>query len=212
VLGELEREDRPLRPAVNMWRQQKRLERGVGLDVIGAEDRDQPAVGHGPPEEVRDMRQSRALTARRAKPLKRDLYEGYAPARAENLAALRKAVWRHAQSLGATEETAAEMRLAVGEASTNVVMHAYVDMERGSMMVQAWLDEDGRYTVRVHDDGRGLVPRTDSPGLGVGLGVIAQMADDFRVTNRVGTPGTRVSMRFTPQGAIPGTERAELAT
>ncbi len=91
-------------------------------------------------------------------------------------------------------------------------MHAYVDIERGAMTVRAWLDEDGRFTVRIHDDGRGLVPRTDSQGLGVGLGVIAQMADDSRVANRVGTPGTRVSMRFALQGAIPGPERVDLVT
>lgn len=64
------------------------------------------------------------------------------------------------------------------------------------MTVQAWLDEEEHLTVRVLDDGRGLVPRLDSPGLGLGLGVMAQMADDFRVANREGRPGTIVSLRF----------------
>jgi len=48
----------------------------------------------------------------------------------------------------------------------------------------------------VLDEGHGLIPRADSPGMGLGLGLMAQMADDFRVANREGTPGTSVSLRF----------------
>jgi anti-sigma regulatory factor (Ser/Thr protein kinase) len=128
--------------------------------------------------------------------LPRERFEGQAPAHPEELAPLRTAVWRYAQALGAPREVADGVRLAVGEALTNVVMHAYVDMEPGPMIVQAWLDGDEHLTIRILDDGRGLVPRTDSPGLGLGFGVMAQVANDFRVANRDGTPGTTVSMRF----------------
>lgn len=78
----------------------------------------------------------------------------------------------------------------------NVVMHAYVGLEQGDMMVETWLDEDRHLIVRVLDEGRGLVPRLDSPGLGLGFGVMAQMADDFRVANRESRAGTTVSLRF----------------
>lgn len=123
-------------------------------------------------------------------------FEGSAPARPEELAPLRTAVWRHAQAVGAAPEVANDIRLAVGEALMNVVMHAYLGMEPGAMILEAWLDDDDHLTVQVLDDGLGLVPRVDSPGLGVGLGVMAQVADDFRIANREGRPGTIVSLRF----------------
>jgi serine/threonine-protein kinase RsbW len=127
-------------------------------------------------------------------------FAGRAPARPEELAPLRTAIWRHAQAIGATPEVANDIRLAVGEALMNVVMHAYLGMEPGPMIVEACFD-DGQLTIQVLDDGRGLLPRVDSPGLGVGLGVIAQVADDFRIANREGRPGTIVSLRFSLAGS-----------
>jgi serine/threonine-protein kinase RsbW len=124
------------------------------------------------------------------------LFECQAPALPEELAALRNAVWRHALELGAGEELGQSIRLAVGEALTNVVMHAYVGGKPGEMLVRAWLDEDEHFNVQVLDEGHGLIPRTDSPGLGLGMGLMAQMSDDFRVANREGRPGTTVSLRF----------------
>ncbi len=122
--------------------------------------------------------------------------ERQAPARPEEVAPLRTAIWRHALALGARAELAQAVRLAVGEALTNVVMHAYVGMEPGHMKAEAWVDEENHFAVLVTDEGHGLIPRADSPGLGLGLGLMAQMADDFRVANREGTAGTRVWLRF----------------
>lgn len=123
-------------------------------------------------------------------------FERRALARPEAIAALRSALVRHAKSLGAGAEVCEAVQLAVSEALTNVVMHAYLGAERGEMVVQAWTDDDHHLTVRILDEGHGLVPRTDSPGLGLGLGLMAQMADDFRIANREGTAGTTVSLRF----------------
>ncbi|MGN6167125.1 MAG: hypothetical protein ACTHQQ_03015 [Solirubrobacteraceae bacterium] len=50
------------------------------------------------------------------------------------------------------------------------------------------------------------MPRPDSPGLGVGLSIMAQMADEVRVANRHDRTGTVVSMRFSLDG--PGTALA----
>lgn len=129
------------------------------------------------------------------------LFERRAPALPEEIAALRTAVWRRALSLGASDELAQSVRLAVGEALTNVVMHAYVGGSPGMMQVQAWLDDDDHFNVQILDEGHGLIPRADSPGLGLGMGLMAQMSDDFRVANREGTPGTTVSLRFSLAGA-----------
>jgi serine/threonine-protein kinase RsbW len=48
--------------------------------------------------------------------------------------------------------------------------------------------------VTVADSGGGLVPRADSPGLGVGLPLIAQLAD--RLDVRSGDEGTQIRMSF----------------
>jgi stage II sporulation protein AB (anti-sigma F factor) len=132
--------------------------------------------------------------------------ERKAPARPEELAGLRTAVWRYAVDLGASPEVGQAIRLAVGEALTNVVMHAYVGREPGLMTIQAWQDEDEDLHVEVLDEGHGLIPRTDSPGLGLGMGLMAQMADDLRISNREGHPGTTVYLRFSlaPTGELCG--------
>ncbi|MGE5617401.1 MAG: ATP-binding protein [Candidatus Woesearchaeota archaeon] len=129
-----------------------------------------------------------------------NLFERQAPALPGELAALRTAVWRHAMAQGATDETAQSIRLAVGEALTNVVMYAYVGNLPGMMFVRAWVDEDEHFNVQVLDEGHGLIPRADSPGLGLGMGLMAQMSADFRVANREGKRGTTVSMRFSLAG------------
>lgn len=130
-----------------------------------------------------------------------DVFERQAPALPEEIAALRTAVFRHALSLGASEPLGQSIRLAVGEALTNVVMHAYVGGKPGMMHVQAWLDDGRHFVVQIFDEGHGLIPRADSPGLGLGMGLMAQMSDDFRVANREGKPGTTVSLRFSLAGS-----------
>ena len=124
-------------------------------------------------------------------------------ARPEEIAPLRTAVWRLAVQLGASEDVGNAVRVAVSEALTNVVLHAYAGGQPGNMTVQAWLDGADHFTVRVLDEGHGLIPRADSPGLGLGLGLMAQMADDFRVSNREGAPGTTVSLSFALEQSEP---------
>lgn len=136
-------------------------------------------------------------------------FERRALAQAEAIAILRTALVRYARSLGADAEACESVQLAVSEALTNVVMHAYLGAAPGEMVVQAWRDDEDHLTVRILDEGHGLVPRTDSPGLGLGLGLMAQMADDFRIANRDGTPGTTVSLRF---ALSPSTPRCQGAT
>jgi serine/threonine-protein kinase RsbW len=93
-----------------------------------------------------------------------------------------------ARALGAIE-------VCVSEAVTNVVMHAYRDMASpGSIDMEAELDGDS-LTVRVRDQGHGLEPRLDSPGLGLGLPLISQ----FSTGSEIVSPeqgGTEVVMRF----------------
>ncbi|MGO9891185.1 MAG: ATP-binding protein [Solirubrobacteraceae bacterium] len=109
---------------------------------------------------------------------------------------LRRELVDYARFLGASDETCDAIALAVSEALTNVVQHAYVGQEPGPLIVEARREGHDQLLVRVCDEGRGPTPRADSPGLGVGLGVMAQTADDFSISNRQDTRGTVVTLRF----------------
>jgi serine/threonine-protein kinase RsbW len=109
---------------------------------------------------------------------------------------LRRELVAHARFLGASDRTCDAIALAVSEALTNVVQHAYVGQEPGPIVVEALLESRNQLVLRVCDEGRGPTPRADSPGLGLGLGVMAQTADDFSISNRQDTRGTVVTLRF----------------
>src|SRR3954468_20526388 len=74
-----------------------------------------------------------------------------------------------------------DIALAITEATTNVVLHAYRDRELpGTVAIKAPRYHD-HFSLHVLDEGTGLAPRVDSPGLGLGLGLIAQVADSADV-------------------------------
>jgi serine/threonine-protein kinase RsbW len=87
-----------------------------------------------------------------------------------------------------------DIALAVTEATTNAVLHAYRGVDAGSVMVEIERLDDF-LCLCVRDEGSGLAPRVDSPGLGLGLGLIAQVSDgaDVRSPER---GGTEIAMRF----------------
>ena len=84
--------------------------------------------------------------------------------------------------------------LAVTEAVTNTVLHAYRDGDAGDVRVVCCI-EQSRLVVVVRDYGCGMSPRTDSPGLGIGLSTIAHLANAFNVEAPEGQ-GTRLRMHF----------------
>ncbi len=124
-----------------------------------------------------------------------------APARADAVGQLRREVKSFAQRIGACDTALEAVTLAVSEALTNVAVHAYADDEPGPMMLEAWSDGDGHLLVLVSDEGRGAVPRADSPGLGVGIPLMVAMADDVHVASRDELAGTVVSLRFSLDGS-----------
>jgi serine/threonine-protein kinase RsbW len=78
---------------------------------------------------------------------------------------------------------------------TNVVVHAYRHDDRpGPVEIEAELDGDSLW-VRVRDHGHGLVPRLDSPGLGLGLPLISQMSASSEIVSPE-HGGTEIIMRF----------------
>ncbi|HEX3692301.1 MAG TPA: ATP-binding protein [Solirubrobacteraceae bacterium] len=102
------------------------------------------------------------------------------PARAENIAIVRHALGAFAEAYAISESKLSDIRLAVTEACANVVVHAYPDGEEGEMEVLASM-QDGELIVRVRDWGHGIRPRPDSPGLGLGLSLIAALAETVQL-------------------------------
>jgi anti-sigma regulatory factor (Ser/Thr protein kinase) len=115
-------------------------------------------------------------------------------ARAENIAVVRYALGGLGEAFAVPEPKLSDIRLAVTEACANVVVHAYPDGHHGSMEVVASRDED-MLTVLVRDWGRGIGPRPDSPGLGLGLSLIAALADSVQLSHE-DMEHTEVRMTF----------------
>ena len=85
--------------------------------------------------------------------------------------------------------------LCVTEAITNVVLHAYRnDARPGRVEIEAEL-AGAWLCVRVRDHGHGLKPRLDSPGLGLGLPLIAQISTRSEIVSSE-RGGTEIVMRF----------------
>jgi anti-sigma regulatory factor (Ser/Thr protein kinase) len=92
---------------------------------------------------------------------------------------------------------ASDVLLAVTEACTNVVQHAYRDSDAdgdGEIEVSAGRADD-TLVIAVRDRGRGFAPRVDSPGLGLGLPVIAALTQNVEIRPLPPT-GTEVVMTF----------------
>ena len=126
------------------------------------------------------------------------------PARAEGVGVVRQALAGMADALDFDAAVLADMKMAVTEACTNVVVHAYDDDE-GMLEVEMLADENG-LTIVVRDHGTGIQPRPHAPrgpALGLGLPLIAALSDAFELRGSTG-PGTEVRMTFAyPRAADP---------
>jgi anti-sigma regulatory factor (Ser/Thr protein kinase) len=117
------------------------------------------------------------------------------PAQAENIALIRHAFGALGETLAVDPELLADVRLAVTEACSNVVVHAYPDgAEPGPLEVLATIG-DQKLTVVVRDEGPGITPHPDSPGLGLGLPLIASLAESVQL-GRDERERTEVCMTF----------------
>lgn len=118
------------------------------------------------------------------------------PARPESIAPLRRCVAGFAGSSGASNSQREDIALAVSEALSNAVLHAYVGQDSpGSMAVEGRVDGD-MLEVTVCDDGIGMRPRDDNPGPGLGLSLIVRLTDHVEVDSHDALPGVRMRMTF----------------
>ena len=111
--------------------------------------------------------------------------------------AIRQAVVGLARRSGASAERCADVAIAVSEAATNAVVHAYIETEPGTVRVTAAV-LSGELRLTIADHGRGMLPRTDSPGLGLGMPLISDLATSFEFGD--GDGGTVLRMSFALDG------------
>jgi serine/threonine-protein kinase RsbW len=120
------------------------------------------------------------------------------PARPESVSEIRSAVRQFAAQHGVDRDVLRSVALAVSEAATNAVVHAFVDRAPGVVRTLARAGHD-ELIVHIADDGRGMQPRLDSPGMGVGLPIIGQLARTLDI-GQSGEAGTEVRMSFAAAG------------
>jgi anti-sigma regulatory factor (Ser/Thr protein kinase) len=117
------------------------------------------------------------------------------PAQPTRVAEIRRDVANIAAIFGADETALLRITLAVSEAATNAILHAY----RGNTVegdVRVLVSRADEFLdVSIRDAGVGMSPRADSPGLGLGLGLMAQEAYHCEIKSSP-TGGTEVVLRF----------------
>jgi serine/threonine-protein kinase RsbW len=115
------------------------------------------------------------------------------PARPESVAVVRHVLGALAEALELPRAVIEDLRLAVTEACTNVVRHAYVD---GDGKIDVMVRPDGgALEVVVADAGRGIGPSPDTLGPGLGLPLIAALADSLEIERSDGAV-SRLKMSF----------------
>ena len=121
------------------------------------------------------------------------------PADTAELTSARQLAASFAHSAGAS---AADVKLAVNEAITNVIDHAYRDLPAGEFELEIYC-ENGRLCAIVRDEGSGPLPDPDSEGAGLGLKLIEGLTESHTIIARPDR-GTEVRMLFPLNGRPTG--------
>jgi len=119
-------------------------------------------------------------------------------ARPENLALTRLALAGVAANAGAPRDVVADLKLAVTEACTNVIQHAYGGDGSGSIVVR-YRGEPGVLSIQIEDSGRGFEPgaapessERNGAGNGMGLMIIRVLTDELEISDT--GSGTRLTL------------------
>ena len=120
------------------------------------------------------------------------------PAKAEYITLVRLALSGLSQSRRLPDETLGDLKLAVTEACSNSVRHAYREGREGSVEVVYELHPD-RLVVEVSDEGEGFTFREREPegdGTlhegGLGIAIIRELADELELGPGDGGQGSRL--------------------
>ena len=120
------------------------------------------------------------------------------PAKAEYIALGRLALTGLAQARDLDSDTIADLKLALTEAVSNSVRHAYGTLGDGQVEIRYELRAD-RISVEVVDDGDGFDPE-EAPSFdggelsegGLGIAIIRTIADEVEIESRPGVRGSRL--------------------
>jgi anti-sigma regulatory factor (Ser/Thr protein kinase) len=111
------------------------------------------------------------------------------------------------QRLGVPRVRRHDVSLVLTEAAANVVVHAYADASPGLLYTLASIS-GANLLLDVFDRGRGMVPNAQSPGLGVGLALMAQLTDGLDIAPN-GGGGLQVMAVFRGVSAAEAPDPAE---
>jgi serine/threonine-protein kinase RsbW len=120
------------------------------------------------------------------------------PAKAEYITLCRLALTGLAQLRDIGDDTMADLKLALTEAVSNSVRHAYGEQGDGHVDVTYELHPD-RLGIQVVDDGNGFDP-DEAPAFegeelsegGLGIAIIRTIADEFEIDSKPGSRGSRL--------------------
>ena len=126
-------------------------------------------------------------------------WEQQAAAVATTVGVMRTGVVSFAAERGASRRAQTDIALAVSEAVTNSVLHAFVHQPAGTISLTADAAVDALH-VCITDDGSGMRPRSDSPGMGIGLRLISRLTSSFELGAGPSGRGTEVRLSFDAPG------------
>ena len=120
------------------------------------------------------------------------------PAKPEYITLCRLALTGLAQLRDIGDDTMADLKLALTEAVSNSVRHAYGASDDGHVDITYELHPD-RLGIQVVDDGDGFDP-DEAPSFagdelsegGLGIAIIRTIADEFEIESKPGTRGSRL--------------------
>jgi serine/threonine-protein kinase RsbW len=115
-----------------------------------------------------------------------------------SVGAARRALAVYCAEHGAARATTDRVLLSVSEAVTNALVHAYryVEEPAGERIELEARCDAAELVVVVRDFGCGMAPRLDSPGLGLGLGLIAASTSSVQIDAPPEGGRTEILMAF----------------
>jgi serine/threonine-protein kinase RsbW/stage II sporulation protein AB (anti-sigma F factor) len=113
------------------------------------------------------------------------------PAHPESVSRARHAARDYAAQCGADS---GDVALAVSEAVSNAVLHAYRRTTPGAVEICARITRDERLLVVVADQGDGFASDPSHKGLGLGLSLIGSVAESVELKS--GRDGVELRMQF----------------
>lgn len=125
------------------------------------------------------------------------------PARPEYITLCRLALTGIARVRDLSDEVLADLKLALTEAASNSVRHAYAGDDHAGVVEISYQLHPDRLVIEVTDEGEGFEP-ADAEGLpdelsegGLGIAIIRAIADDVEIGKQPGGKGSRLRFEKT---------------